>query len=207
MKRRALAASARRSSNANREMRNTTMKDTPTTSARRPAPSAFALPTLAAALIAASLAGPVIADQPQTLDEVMRTRPTTGSRVLPEPAHQAGAPEAASAQLAETWGVEVASIRLTANEHMIDYRYKIVDAAKAADLFKRQIKPQLIHQETGRVLAVPDTAKVGPLRNSNTPQEGKIYWMFFGNAEQLVKAGDKVTVVIGDFVVENLVVE
>ena len=39
------------------------------------------------------------------------------------------------------------------------------------------------------------------------PQEGKIYWMFFGNAGYLVKAGDIVTVVIGEFMVENLVVE
>ena len=184
------------------------MRDTHTTSSRRPAQSALALPTLAAALIAATLAGTAVADKPQTLDEVMRTRPTTGSRVLPEPAqHEEGAGETAAAQLAETWGIEVASIRLTAHAHMIDYRYKVLDAGKADDLFKRQIKPQLIHQETGRVLVVPDTAKVGPLRNSSTPQEGRIYWMFFGNAGNLVEAGDKVTVLIGDFVVEDLVVE
>jgi len=83
----------------------------------------------------------------------------------------------------------------------------VLDAEKATDLFKRQIKPHLIHQKTGKVLAVPETAKLGPLRNSNTPQEGRIYWMFFGNTGKLVKAGDKVSVVIGDFRVEDLVVE
>ncbi len=115
--------------------------------------------------------------------------------------------DAKAAGLAEQWGVEVSSIRLTAHGHMIDYRYRVLDADKALALFERQIKPNLIHQETQKVLAVPDTAKVGPLRNSNTPQEGKIYWMFFGNAAHLVKKGDKVTVVIGDFRVEDLVVE
>jgi hypothetical protein len=115
--------------------------------------------------------------------------------------------EAEAIDLAEQWGIEVTSIRLTANDHMIDYRYKVLDADKATDLFKRQIKPHLIHQETGKVLAVPETAKLGPLRNSNIPQEGKIYWMFFGNGGDLVQTGDKVTVVIGDFRVENLVVE
>jgi uncharacterized Zn ribbon protein len=109
--------------------------------------------------------------------------------------------------LAKQWGIEITSIRLTANDHMIDYRYKVLDAAKATDLFKRQIKPYLIHQETEKVLAVPETAKLGPLRSSNTPQEGKIYWMFFGNAGDLVKTGDKVTIVIGDFQVEDLIVE
>jgi len=115
--------------------------------------------------------------------------------------------EAKALELAKKWGVEVTSIRMTANDHMIDYRYRVLDADKATDLFKRQIKPKLIHQETGKVLVVPETAKLGPLRNSNTPQEGKIYWMFFGNAGDLVKAGDKVTVVIGEFRVEDLVVE
>jgi hypothetical protein len=31
--------------------------------------------------------------------------------------------------------------------------------------------------------------------------------MFFGNAGDLVKTGDKVTIVIGDFQVEDLIVE
>jgi len=165
------------------------------------------LPPVAAALIAVAVTGALWADNPQTLAETMATRPTTGSRVVAQEASDAGTAETASAQLAAEWGVEVASIRLTAHNHMIDYRYKVLDAAKATDLFKRQIKPQLIHQETGYVLSVPDTAKVGPLRNSNTPQNDRIYWMFFGNAGDLVKAGDKVTVVIGDYRVEDLVVE
>jgi hypothetical protein len=121
---------------------------------------------------------------------------------------QEGAAAAAEAKdPAEAWGIKITSIRLSANNHMIDYRYRVLDADKATDLFKRQIKPHLIHQKTEKVLSVPETAKLGPLRNSNTPQAGKIYWMFFGNAGQMVKAGDKVTVVIGDFRVENLMVE
>ena len=115
--------------------------------------------------------------------------------------------EALALELAEQWGIEITSIRLTAHDHMIDYRYRVLDADKATDLFKRQIKPHLIHQKTGKVLAVPETAKLGPLRNSNIPKDGKIYWMFFGNAGDLVQASDKVTVVIGEFRVEDLVVE
>jgi hypothetical protein len=109
--------------------------------------------------------------------------------------------------LAEQWGIEVTSIRLSTHDHMIDFRYRVLDADKATELFVRQNKPALTHQETGKVLMVPETAKVGPLRNSNAPQEGKIYWMFFANAGKLVKAGDKVTVTIGEFRVEDLVVE
>lgn len=108
--------------------------------------------------------------------------------------------------LAERWGVEVTSVRLSASDHMIDFRYRVLDADKAAPLFTRQTKPNLIHLASGKVLAVPQPAKVGALRSTRPPQAGKIYWMFFGNPG-MVKAGDKVTVVIGDFRAENLVVQ
>lgn len=118
-----------------------------------------------------------------------------------------GAEPSAGAAYAEQWGVEITSLRLTARDHMLDFRYRVLEADKAAALFERQTKPFLLHQASGKVLAVPNTAKVGPLRNSDPPQEGRIYWMFFGNAGKLVRAGDKVTVVIGDFKVKDLVVE
>ena len=113
----------------------------------------------------------------------------------------------ADAALKEKWGVEITSLRRTANGRMLDFRYKVLDADKAAALFVRKTKPNLIHQASGKVLAVPNAGKVGPLRNSDAPKEGRIYWMFFGNAGDLVKAGDKVTVAIGDFRAEDLVVE
>ena len=101
---------------------------------------------------------------------------------------------------------ETSSSRAMAG-NMLDFRYKVLDSAKAATLFKRKNKPYLIHLASGKVLAVPVTAKLGPLRSSNKPQEGRTYWMFFGNQMKLVHKGDKVTVVIGEFKVENLVVE
>ena len=180
------------------------MPDTHTTSKRATTPVRM-LVVIVAGLILAAAGGPAVADNPATLGEALKVRETDG-RTMPVARPELSEAEAASARLAETWGVEVASIRLTANNHMIDYRYKVLDSTKATDLFKRQIKPYLIHQKTEKVLSVPETAKLGPLRNSNTPQEGRIYWMFFGNAGNLVKPGDEVTVVIGDFRIENLVV-
>jgi hypothetical protein len=103
--------------------------------------------------------------------------------------------------LKEKWGIEITSLRMSAAGHMVDFRYRVVDAEKAETLFVRANKPY------EKVLAVPSMGKVGPLRTSNKPQEDRIYWMFFGNSGQLIKSGSKVTVVIGDFRVENLVVE
>lgn len=151
-------------------------------------------------------AGPVGADTPQrNLGESVQVRQDEGEALMAAKAAEQPMDEAAA--MAEKWGIEVTSIRLTANDHMIDFRYRVLDPKKAKDLFVRQTKPSLVHQASGKVLAVPETAKIGPLRNSNAPQQGKIYWMFFGNAGGLVHEGDAVDVVIGEFKAANLVVE
>ena len=136
---------------------------------------------------------------------VFISSPATANATTPE--KDAAAPVAKPNPLAEKWGIEITALRMTAYNHMVDFRFRVLDAKKADSLFVRQTKPYLLDQKTGKVLAVPNTAKIGPLRNSNTPQEGRIYWMFFGNHTGLVQAGNKVTVVIGEFKVENLVVE
>lgn len=114
--------------------------------------------------------------------------------------------EAFKKQLKDKWGIEITALRLTAADRMVDFRYRVLDAKKASPLHQRQTKPYLLHETSGKVLAVPNTAKVGSLRNSNMPQQGRIYWMFFGNSG-IVKKGDKVSVVIGDFRANNLTIQ
>ena len=110
-------------------------------------------------------------------------------------------------ELSDQWGIELVAMRSTAEGHMVDFRYKVTDVEKAVPLFKRQTKPYLIHQESGKALGVPNTAKLGSLRNSNMPQIGRTYWMFFGNHNRIVRKGDLVTVAIGDFRAKDLTVQ
>ena len=105
------------------------------------------------------------------------------------------------------WGVEVLFVRQTSAGYMLEFRYKVLDPEKAAPLFERQTKPILTHAETGAKLIVPTPAKTGALRNSNTPLEGHTYWMFFANPGKLVDKGDVVSVEIGKFVADGIVVE
>jgi hypothetical protein len=122
------------------------------------------------------------------------------STATPTPDAEAVAPEPLDPEtLEQRWGIQLLPLRRAAAGHMLDFRYRVTDQEKAAPLFVRQTKPHLIHRASGRVLAVPETAKLGPLRNSDIPQAGRIYWMFFGNPGGLVKVGDRVTVVIGEF--------
>ncbi|MDX9895088.1 MAG: hypothetical protein RBS34_06575 [Desulfofustis sp.] len=111
----------------------------------------------------------------------------------------------ASAMTAQ-WGIQVTAIHIAAAGNMVDLRYKVLDAEKAEALFSKKTKPYLVHQKTGKVLAVPRTAKVGPLMSSYHPKQGRTYWMYFGNQTKLIQPGDAVTVVIGDFKIENLIV-
>ena len=168
-------------------------------------------PTLEKLFAAGALASVVVFGLPYT-GTVMAVVGESESPQRPTSAQGSGSGAsthllALNAELKNRWGVEITALRRTLHGHMLDFRYKVLDAGKAKALFVRKTKPHLIHEPTGKVLAVPNTAKVGPLRNSNAPKEGRIYWMFFGNAGNLVKAGDKVTVAIGDFRAEGLTVE
>jgi len=115
--------------------------------------------------------------------------------------------KSAAQNMKEQWGIEITTIRMAVDGRMVDFRYRVLDSKKAAPLFVRKTKPYLLDQASQKVLAVPDMGKVGPLRTSDKPQDGRIYWMFFGNGRGLVKAGSKITVIIGDFRAENLVVQ
>jgi hypothetical protein len=114
----------------------------------------------------------------------------------------------ATGPLAERWGIQITATRLTAGGHLIDFRYRVLDPDKAAALSAPEAKPKLVDQATGATLAVPKTPKIGPLRQSaQKPEAGKVYFVLFGNTGKVVGAGSKVTVQVGDFCVEDLVVE
>jgi hypothetical protein len=109
--------------------------------------------------------------------------------------------------LSKEWGIEIIGLRRSAGGYMLDFRYKVLDPEKAAGLFKREDKPYLIDQASGRKFLVPNPPKVGPMRTSNKPQANRNYFVMFGNPGTFIQSGNKVTIVIGDFRVEDLVVE
>jgi len=109
--------------------------------------------------------------------------------------------------LKREWGIEIMFVRRTSAGYMLEFRYRVLDAEKARALSERQVKPVLIHAETGARFIVPTPAKTGALRNSNPPKGGHTYWMFFANPGKFVKAGELVSIEIGDFVVDNLEVQ
>ena len=85
-----------------------------------------------------------------------------------------------------------------------------MNPTKAHPIVDRRNKPYMIVQATWEKLAVPSYPKVGPLRQTTRfgkPKRWKVYFILFANPGKTVKQGDKVTVVIGDFKMGNLVVQ
>ena len=112
-------------------------------------------------------------------------------------------------ELADKWGVELLGMRLTAAGMMLDFRFRVMDADKALPLFDQRIKPHIVAERSKIKLPVPMATKVGAFRPTNRGKNikaDKTYYMIFGNPDRHVKVGEKVTVVIGDFKVEHLVV-
>jgi hypothetical protein len=106
--------------------------------------------------------------------------------------------------LKRTWGVDVVGVRLVSSDWMLEFKYRVLDPAKAAPLLDQHVKPYLVDDASGARLAVPAMENVGELRQHTTPDANRIYFMIFGNAEKIVPRGGRVSVVIGEFQASGL---
>jgi hypothetical protein len=105
------------------------------------------------------------------------------------------------------WGVDAISVRWAESGEVIRFNYRVLNAAKARALNDKKSEPSLIDPRAGVRLVVPAMENVGQLRQSVDPEDGKSYWMAFSNKGRLVKRGDHVNVVIGQFRADGLVVD
>lgn len=115
-----------------------------------------------------------------------------------------------SPAIEERWGIKVEGLRLTAQGHMCDFRFRVVDAAKAAPLLDRKKPASLLNESNGFITHVPSLPKVGPLRQTvrlAKPLEGRTYFIIFANPGKLIRTGQRATVSIGEFVMPGLIVQ
>ncbi|OIR14599.1 hypothetical protein GALL_44030 [mine drainage metagenome] len=106
-----------------------------------------------------------------------------------------------------TWGIDVVGVHPVSSGQMLAFRYRVLDEVKAKALFDKTLKPYLIDEATGTRLAVPSMENVGDLRQDVTPEPDRIYYMIFGNPGKLVKQGSRVSIVIGNFHIDGLIVD
>ena len=121
--------------------------------------------------------------------------------------------EADLTPLEREWGIKLQGVRLTANGYALDFRYMVLDPAKAAPIVHRRFSPTpyMVVERSGAKLGVPFTDKAGSLRSSVTTADqikrGRNYAALFANPSRHVKPDDKVTIVFGQFRAENVVVQ
>jgi hypothetical protein len=115
--------------------------------------------------------------------------------------------ERAEMYRARRFGVDHLRVRAISSGASLEFRYRVVDPDRAQLLTDRRAKPLMIDQATGYKLEVPTMEKIGELRQTATPEQGREYWMVFANRGKLVKPGQRVDVKIGSFHAEGLTVE
>lgn len=112
------------------------------------------------------------------------------------------------AEAVEDPGIRVESLRLTAADYMIDLRYRVTDSERAAPFFSRKTELQLVDPVSGARLAVPNTPKLGKLRQvARKDMPDRSYFVLFANPGRYLKAGSQVNLVAGDTHIAQLTVE
>lgn len=107
----------------------------------------------------------------------------------------------------ERWGVKLQGINITAAGHMLDFRFQVTDPGKAAPLTDTKNKPIVIVEDSGIKLEVPNTPRIGSLRQtSKQVKQGMIFTILFANPGKMVATGQKLGVHIGEFSVEHITV-
>jgi hypothetical protein len=105
------------------------------------------------------------------------------------------------------WGVDSLEVKLAESGLLVRFSWRVLDPDKARLLGDRRLEPALVDPQAGVSLVVPAVEKVGQLRQSAAPEAGKEYWMAFSNKGRKVKRGDRVSVVIGQFRADGLVID
>ena len=158
---------------------------------------------LVAALLVSSL--PLMGQAPaQPTTQAPFAKADSGAPTIYEPSHF---PKRERSYYQLVWGVDSLRVKAVESGELIKFTYRILDADKAKTLNDKSLEPAMYVPSLHAKLVVPSLEKVGQLRQASTPEPGRFYWMAFSNPGGVVKKGDRVSVVIGQFHIDRLVVE
>lgn len=106
------------------------------------------------------------------------------------------------------WGIQVCSLGLSTGNAMLDLRYKVVDPRKAVALINGNARALVFDPVTGTTVFMPSPPKEGAFPPSGYRlSAGKIYFATVANQRGVFKSGSRVSLVIGDCVLPDLVIK
>ena len=160
-------------------------------------------------LLAGVLAGSIVIlpAKAQSKPAVQNSAPAQKSAAAHSPYKPSRFSKRAEMYYTGVWGVDSLQVKTVESGEMIRFSYRILDASRAKVLNDKKVNPVLIDEKAHVKLVVPQMEKVGQLRQSSTPESGRIYWILFSNTGRPVKRGDHVRVEIGNFRADELVVD
>lgn len=105
------------------------------------------------------------------------------------------------------WGVDKLRASYTSSGNLIKFSYRVIEPKLAKTLGDHENTPELVGIRSNAVLHIPTMEKIGQLRQMSAAEANKDYWMVFSNKGNLVRPGDEVSVLIGRFRADGLIVE
>jgi hypothetical protein len=133
-----------------------------------------------------------------------------GCAIATDPAAATQAMPAEIPSVEATYGIQVEGLRLTAAGSMLDFRYRVLDAQKAAPFLNGKVQPALLDEARGAKLGVPNTPKLGRIRQTsrnNVIHTDRSYFIMFGNPGKALQSGDKVALLLGQVRITDLTVQ
>jgi hypothetical protein len=111
-------------------------------------------------------------------------------------------PAVSAAGLAERSGVRVVRVAVTGGGGLLDVRYEVVDPGRAADLHDAATPPAVVDERTGAPI---EGLLMGHAPHSR-PKAGVTSVLIFVNPGNMVRRGDRVSLVLGGARLEHVVV-
>lgn len=112
--------------------------------------------------------------------------------------------------LAQSLGIAVHGVHLSAHGSLIDLRYRVLDPGKAAMLLEPKRKVQLLDPRHQATLGVPESPIIGPMRQTarnHVVYQDRDYFVLFVNPGHAVGAGDTVLLALDGKPLAQLKVE
>lgn len=118
-------------------------------------------------------------------------------------APRASARTATAQQIEDQWGIRITQVGMTADNGMVDFRYRVIDRDKALNMLQDlNTVPVLIAEDNNTL--VNSAAMMTKLHDLNA---GQVYFILFHNNKGAVKTGRPVSVVIGNLRFEHVIVQ
>jgi hypothetical protein len=111
-------------------------------------------------------------------------------------------PVVAAGDLAGRSGVLITRVAVTGAGGLVDLRFKVVDPDRTTSLHDKRTPPAIVDERTGLVVHELFMGHA----HSDPFKSGITYYLVFNNPGNWVKAGSRVSVLLGDAQVQHVVV-